>query len=210
MCDNNYLQSAQTTKEGFIHVLRNIYQNPVFFSQGRKPQLPVPHQLALTLEWLGTYGNGASIGCLSQNLSVGRGTVVKVTRRILTALLDLGKQYFTWPDQERQKEISEVMQLEGFDGCVGFVDGTNFPLFQRPGKDGEVFFDCKKRYSINTQIVCDFNKYITSFMTGWPGLCADSFIFKKMALEKFFDQVGSVFITLYLFLNPFNADNQNS
>jgi hypothetical protein len=67
----------------------------------------------------------------------------------------------------------DAMQLEGFDGCVGFVDGTTFPLFQRPGMDGEVFFDCKKQYSINTQIVVDCNKYITSFMTGWPGLCAD-------------------------------------
>jgi hypothetical protein len=90
------------------------------------------------------------------------------------------------------------MQLEGFNGCVGFVEGTTFPLFKRPGMDGEVIFDRKKQYLINAQIVCDCNKYITSFMTGWPGSCADSFTFKKMALsvtpEKFFDQGGSVFI----------------
>ncbi|PLW51107.1 hypothetical protein PCASD_02455 [Puccinia coronata f. sp. avenae] len=152
MSDNDFCQSARTTKEGLIHVLSNIYEHPVFFSHGWKPQLPVPHQLALTLERLATYGNGASIGRLSWNLSVGRGTVVKVTRRVLTALLDLGKRYVTWPDKNRRKEISKVMQLEGFNGCVGFVEGTTFPLFQRPGMDGEVFFDRKKQYSINAQI----------------------------------------------------------
>jgi hypothetical protein len=79
MRNNDFQQSAHTTKEGFMHVLRSIHQHPVFMSQGPIPQLPVPHQLALTLEWLGTYGNGASIGRLSQNLAVGWGTLVKVT-----------------------------------------------------------------------------------------------------------------------------------
>jgi hypothetical protein len=49
-------------------------------------------------------------------------------------------------------------------------------------------------------------------MTSWTGSCADSFTLNKMAFsvtpEKFCDQGGSVFIILYLILNPFNADNQ--
>jgi hypothetical protein len=84
------------------------------------------------------------------------------------------------------------MKNEGFEGCVGFVDGTTFPIFQRPGKDGEVFFDRKKRYSLTAQVICDCDKYITAFITGWPGLCADSFVFKKMKLHthpaEFFEQ----------------------
>ena len=84
------------------------------------------------------------------------------------------------------------MKNEGFEGCVGFVDGTTFPIYQRPGYDGEVFFDRKKRYSLNTQVICDCDKNITAFITGWPGSCADSFVFKKMLLHKepgnFFDR----------------------
>ncbi|KNE87435.1 hypothetical protein PSTG_19180 [Puccinia striiformis f. sp. tritici PST-78] len=60
--------------------------------------------------------------------------------------------YVQWPNRERRAEISEVLRMEGFEGCMGFVDGTTIPLFQRPGFDGETFFDRKKRYSLNAQI----------------------------------------------------------
>ncbi|OAV85548.1 hypothetical protein PTTG_11423, partial [Puccinia triticina 1-1 BBBD Race 1] len=70
--------------------------------------------------------------------------------------------------KEKQREISNVMKAEGFKGCVGFVDGTTIPLYQRPSIDGE--------------IVCDCDRYITAYMTGWPGSCGDSLVFKKMKL----------------------------
>ncbi|PLW26415.1 hypothetical protein PCANC_26774 [Puccinia coronata f. sp. avenae] len=56
---------------------RKIFLHPVFYSNSHRSQLPIPHQLALNLEWLGSNGNGASIGRFLQNLLVGRGTVVK-------------------------------------------------------------------------------------------------------------------------------------
>jgi hypothetical protein len=100
--------------------------------------------------------------------------------------------FLKWPDSLRRAKILAVMKNKGFKGCVGFVDGTTFPIFQRPGKDGEVFFNRKKRYLLNAQVICDCNKYITAFITGWPGSCADSFVFKKMRLHNqpadFFDQ----------------------
>ncbi|POW16278.1 hypothetical protein PSTT_01459 [Puccinia striiformis] len=129
MPDFDFRQAARTTKEGFVQVLEKIVCNPVFHRGGRRPQLPIAHQLALTLERLGSNGNGASV-----------------------ALVSLGRTYVRWPDAQRRAEISEVLRKEGFEGCVGFVDGTTIPLFQRPGFDGETFFDRKKRYSLNTQI----------------------------------------------------------
>jgi hypothetical protein len=113
------------------------------------------------------------------------GTVVKVTRRVLEALVLLGSLFLKCPDAVQREEILAVMKNKGFEECVGFVNGTTFPLFQRPGKDGEVFFDRKKRYSLNAQVICDCNKYIRAFITGWPGSCADSFVFKKMKLHTY-------------------------
>jgi hypothetical protein len=46
-----------------------------------------------------------------------------------------------------------VMKAKGFGGCIGFVDGITICLFQQPAIDGQVFWDCKKQYSINCQIV---------------------------------------------------------
>jgi hypothetical protein len=70
------------------------------------------------------------------------------------------------------------MKNKGFEGCIGFVDGMTISLYQRPGRDGEVYWDQKKRYSINCQVICDCDKFITLYMTDWPGSCGNSFIFK--------------------------------
>ncbi|EFP80235.2 uncharacterized protein PGTG_06191 [Puccinia graminis f. sp. tritici CRL 75-36-700-3] len=127
-----------------------------------------------------------------RNLCVGRGTVVKASRRVIRAINDLSEKYLMWPDEVRRKEVSDVMKCEGFEGCVGFVDGTTIPLYQRPSIDGEVFFDQKKHYSINCQVVCDCDRFITAYMTGWPGSCGNSMVFKRMMLHKeptlFFDR----------------------
>jgi hypothetical protein len=51
---------------------------------------------------------------------------------------------------------------------------------------------------INAQIVCDCDKYITSFITGWPASCGDSQGYKQMQLHqnpsKFFDEGTYLFI----------------
>ncbi|KAA1077232.1 hypothetical protein PGT21_015776 [Puccinia graminis f. sp. tritici] len=77
MRDEDFKQAVRTTKSGFMWLLGLITLNPVFHSASFRPQLPVPHQLALTLERLGSNGNGASVGRFSRNLGVGRGTVIK-------------------------------------------------------------------------------------------------------------------------------------
>ncbi|PLW35842.1 hypothetical protein PCASD_14431 [Puccinia coronata f. sp. avenae] len=136
MLDSEFQQAARTSKEGFMHVLDKIVGHEVLHRGGRRPQLPIPHQLTLTLERIGSNGNGASIGRFSCNLTVGRGTVVKVLQWVFEAVISLGQTYVQWPDKDHCAEISDAMRKEGFPGCVGFVDGTTIPMFQRPGFDG--------------------------------------------------------------------------
>ncbi|KAI7945494.1 hypothetical protein MJO29_011882 [Puccinia striiformis f. sp. tritici] len=186
----DFKQATRTTKEAFVWLLNRIYLHQVFHNNSFRPQLPVPHQLALALERLGSNGNGASVGRCARNLNVARGTVIKVTRRVIEAITSLGPQYVVWPNESCRREISDVMKQEGFEGCIGFVDGTTIRLFQRPAIDGHVFWDRKKQYSINCQIICDCDRYITCFMTGWPGSCGDSMVYKRMAL---YDSPGDSF-----------------
>ncbi|PLW36372.1 hypothetical protein PCANC_16206 [Puccinia coronata f. sp. avenae] len=51
----------------------------------------------------------------------------------------------SWPTTKERLESSQVMQEEGFPGCVGFVNGTNILLSQKPPIDGNHYFDCNKR-----------------------------------------------------------------
>ncbi|MBW0511262.1 hypothetical protein O181_050977 [Austropuccinia psidii MF-1] len=139
-------------------------------------QLSIAHQLALTLECLGSNENAASVGKFERNFQVGRGTVILVTRQVIKAIDSLEHNYIKWPNTQQRRQISQVMRQEGFDGCVGFIDGTNFPLYGKPAWQGEVDFDQQKNFLINAQILCDCDKNIIAFITGWPGqyLLADS------------------------------------
>jgi hypothetical protein len=84
MSDSEFRQAARTSKEGFMHVLDKIMGHEGFHRGGRHPKL------SFTLERLGSNGNGASIGRFSRNLTVGQGTVVKVSQRVNEALISLG------------------------------------------------------------------------------------------------------------------------
>jgi hypothetical protein len=57
MPDNESKQAVRTSESGFMALLREISHHKVFGTAYIVPQLPVPHQVALTLERLGSYGN---------------------------------------------------------------------------------------------------------------------------------------------------------
>jgi hypothetical protein len=106
-----------------------------------------------------------------------------VSQRVIQEINSLSTKFIIWPQTNRQCEILDFMKTEGFDGCVGFVERTTIPLYQQLGRDGEVYWDQKKRYLINFQVICDCDKYITLYLTGWPGSCGDSLVFKKMTMH---------------------------
>lgn len=131
----------QTSRVRFHAVLHLISPHPIFISETNDPQPPIQKQLALTLERLRSAGNGASVGCLARNYKLSAGAVVICTQRCILAINQAAGHYLQWPGPDRRKEISQVMSLEGFPGCVGFIYGTTFPMYQRAGVDGETFFD---------------------------------------------------------------------
>ncbi|MBW0471094.1 hypothetical protein O181_010809 [Austropuccinia psidii MF-1] len=143
MCDNDFKQVVCTTQGGFLHIYEMIQNSPLFKNQTNCPQLCVSLQLALTSEQLGCNGKGASLGFLARSYGISRGSVVSSSQRVIEVLLALGPQLVKWPNEGRQSHISASMAGEGFPGCVGFLDGTTIPLFQRPGLDGEVFMISK-------------------------------------------------------------------
>ncbi|MBW0494510.1 hypothetical protein O181_034225 [Austropuccinia psidii MF-1] len=192
MQDDDFKQGMRTSKEGFHFLYEKIHHHRVFSNNSTAIQLPMAHQLAVTLERPGSNGNAGSVGKFACNYNIGRGTVIKVSQRVIKAIISLQSIYVKWPDPNRRCQISEVMQHEGFKGCVGFIDETNFPLYQKPAWQGEVYYDRKKVYSLNAQILCDCDKTITGFIAGWPGSCADSMVYKQMGQFKnsheFFDK----------------------
>lgn len=182
--DDSFRQLSRMSKASFQFVLSEIEGHPVFRNNSPHSQADVTLQLAVALDRLGNYGNGVSLGRTLKLWGIGKGTCVLYTERVLEALNDLASKYVVWPNKRKRKAMSRRMADKGFKGCVGFIDGTTFPLSQKPAVDGECYFDRKSRYSINGQIVCDDYRRIIAFYGGWPGSCCDSTVYKKMQLAK--------------------------
>ncbi|MBW0508488.1 hypothetical protein O181_048203 [Austropuccinia psidii MF-1] len=80
--------------------------------------------------------------------------------------------------------MSQVIQAEGFPRCNGFIDESLIPLSQLPPNDGEAYFDCKKRYSMSIQLVCDINKQFTCLHVGCTGSLHDLNVYQHMKLAQ--------------------------
>lgn len=187
-----FQQNFRCDIESFHQLVELLEPCAVFHNKSTCPQTAVTWQVAIALWRLGHNGNGAATVMESMLFGFGVGTIVLFTRRVITALLEVGSRYILWPSQERRRENKEVMELEGFPGCVGFVDGTTIPLSEKPAIDGECYWDRKHRYSINMQIVCDVDRRIIGFSCGSPGSMHDSGVWKKSPIsvtpEHFFSK----------------------
>ncbi|OWZ02473.1 hypothetical protein PHMEG_00025957 [Phytophthora megakarya] len=176
--DDSFRQLTRISKVSFQFVLSEIEGCPVFQNDSLHPQADVALQLTVTLDRLGDYGNGVSLG--------GKWTCVLYTTRVLEVLNDLASKFIVWSNKRKRKSMSRRMAAKIFKGCVGFIDGTTFPHYHNPTVDGECYFDRKSRYSINGQILCDDNRRVIAFYAGWRASCCDSTVYKKMQLTKDF------------------------
>ncbi|KAI8453818.1 hypothetical protein BY996DRAFT_8490114 [Phakopsora pachyrhizi] len=141
---SNFKQLTWTTHIAFGKLCDLLRGDSIFYNNPRHKQIALEIQVAVGLSRLGSNGHGASIGKIQMIFGVGEGTVVLYTKRVIQAIHNLKDYKVKWPSKEEQKESSQVMQLEGFPNCVGFVDGTSLPLSQKPALNGNVYFDHKK------------------------------------------------------------------
>ncbi|KAG9078700.1 hypothetical protein FRC06_008232 [Ceratobasidium sp. 370] len=81
----------------FWRIATLLQENPIFQSKGRRPQRPVPVQLACFLLRYGRYGSTAFDA--NANLSLGEGTVFLYCKRVTRALREVGLECVAWPDE---------------------------------------------------------------------------------------------------------------
>ncbi|KNE91263.1 hypothetical protein PSTG_15328 [Puccinia striiformis f. sp. tritici PST-78] len=192
LADSTFLQIFRMTWPCFLNLLHLIEKDPIFYNSSQNPQRDPLVQLAVATCRLGSNGNGAAVTQLKTLFNIGYGTINLYTMRFIKIIYKKKSLLASWPTQEERLEMSQVMQDEGFPGCVGFVDGTTIPLSQKPPVDGNHYFDRKKRYSISLTLVCDINKKFVSYLAGYPGSCHDSYVFSNMRIaqqpNRFFDR----------------------
>ncbi|KNE90992.1 hypothetical protein PSTG_15558 [Puccinia striiformis f. sp. tritici PST-78] len=151
--DIRFKQEFRMCQESFHQLVSEIRDHPVFQNRSNIPQRPVQDQLMVTL-------------------------------KTIEAILSLEEQYVSWPDTQGRRAIaSRVDEFTGFRNCVGFIDGTLLPLYDRPAIDPQDYYSRKGYYCLNTLIVCDEEKRITYYLTGWPGCCHDTRLWENSELK---------------------------
>ncbi|MBW0552374.1 hypothetical protein O181_092089 [Austropuccinia psidii MF-1] len=156
LSSHKFKQLCRTTHEFFQQISTLIQDDPIFQNPSIFKQRDPAIQLALALELLGFNGNGASFGKLGMLFEVSHGAIVLYTQRIIKALIKYEKEYIMWPNSQKQLETSEVMKAKQFPGCVVSIDGSLIPLSQRPPRNGEAYFDFKKRYLCHSYYIEPF------------------------------------------------------
>jgi hypothetical protein len=131
LSEMEFRQKYRMTRHSFDHLLQLIKDHPVFSTsknKGRKQAVP-EYQLMCLLKYLGTEGNGAGGLGLRSLFKIGCGTGSLYTTCAMTAVRSLRDKVVFWPDEAEQQEIANRVRRDScFPNCVGFIDGTLFPL----------------------------------------------------------------------------------
>ncbi|KLO04189.1 hypothetical protein SCHPADRAFT_840943, partial [Schizopora paradoxa] len=138
-------------------LVAEIEDDPVFVNNSQNEQIPVAHQVAVLLFRFGHSGNAASLKRVAEWSGYGKGTVLLMTRRVLTALLrpEFIKTAVPPPteaEREEAKQWVEEHSCHAWRNGWLFVDGTLIPLYYRPFWYAEAYFDRKSNYSLNIQV----------------------------------------------------------
>jgi hypothetical protein len=182
MSEEGFRQEFRMSRKNFWD-LESLISKDNVFKASTKPMAPAHVQLLVTLSQLGFSGNGVSKGKVSRWHSLGYGTVTLYFRRIISSIHSLRNQIISWPNNAQRHEISKSFEEKsGFRNCIGLIDGTLFPLYCKPLKDGEAYYTRKGNYAINGMVVCNHRKQITYLNIGWPGSTHDARVFKNSML----------------------------
>jgi hypothetical protein len=155
-----YQRKLRVFPEVFTEIVKLIKDHPIFHNNSTKPQLPVQIQLAIFLNAAGHYGNAATSQDMAEWAGVSKGTVYNCYKWVMLAILhhhdsmihfDPTQQKYQEEKQRAQRYVEErtCSQWKGGFLCV---DGTSFPLFQKPGWYGKGYFDRKCNYSLINQV----------------------------------------------------------
>lgn len=186
--DVRFKRVMRMDSQSFQNLITKIETHSIFQSTGNKQQAPVELQLAIFLRRVGSKDEIFSI-CSRYGIS--EGTVYLYCKRVKLAILSLKSELVVWPTGELRKMIHlGFKNIGGFNNVIGAVDGTHIILGTAPLKQPEIYWNRKKKYSIQCQGIVDHRGIFIDYEIGWPGSVHDA----KVYWNSFFYQNVSTLI----------------
>uniref|UniRef100_A0A336MPN4 CSON003378 protein n=1 Tax=Culicoides sonorensis TaxID=179676 RepID=A0A336MPN4_CULSO len=208
------------SKKTFHTILNLIKDDEVFQYRGRGPyQYPVELQLQVVLFRLGSSGEAGSVTKTACLFGIGDGgSIQNFTHRVFSAILKLRSRFVYWPNAAERKEITQKTHHE-MPFCIGYIDGTEIKLAEKPFEDPDAYLSRKKQWSVKAQIICDHKLQIRNLVVGYPGSVHDARIFKNCPIysspENYFDSqeyllADSAYQLTKTVMTPFRSNARGS
>ncbi|XP_017470265.1 PREDICTED: uncharacterized protein LOC108361965 [Rhagoletis zephyria] len=100
---------------------------------------------------------------------------------VFHSTLKLKNQFLYWPgDQDRKTLIAETLHELPY--CIGYVDGTEVKLAEKPFQDPKAYFSRKHIYTLKVQGVCDQKLRIRHMVLGYSGSVHDTRVYNNCPL----------------------------
>jgi len=144
------------------------------------------NQLLLALRFYATGSFQIVVGDL---FAVDKSTACRAVHRVTRAIASLRQLYVKMPstDQEQHDMMQQFYSKCGIPGILGAIDCTHVAI-QSPGNENaEIYRNRKGYFSVNVQLVCDCNGYVTDVVARWPGSVHDSTIFDNCHIRAKFE-----------------------
>lgn len=179
--EDRFITMLRMNRATFNVLLSRIRTN-ICFNAGENRQHSVEIQLAVTLYRLGASGDAASVRKIAALFGIGDGGTVDImTKRVFGAISDLEPEFLYWPNQFEKEQIIAAT-FDEMPHCIGYIDGTEIKLAEKPCWDPDSYYSRKQNFSIKVQAVCDYRLKIRHVFIGFPGSVHDSRVFTNSAL----------------------------
>ncbi|POW19313.1 hypothetical protein PSHT_04876 [Puccinia striiformis] len=178
------------TQKSFFALADALKDHYIFYNNSNNPQAPVEMQLIVALSHLGMCGNGGSPHVLAHGIcgELHQSVYVGYYR-------DLGKETCVLAQRSATGDSHETLQGKTvFNGCIGFVDGTIFPLASAPTKHKEDYWMRKMVYAVNSLIVCNWQQRVIYAVHGWCGSAHNQRVYKNSLESTTIFLVGRIML----------------
>ena len=114
------------------------------------PPRPV-QQVAVALYLQGA-GPGSTAERIRIKLNIGHGTISLYVSRTVNLLASMAFQYIQWPSKEVRQQQRAARIDEVFGNYIGYINGSEIALRDKPKHDHEAYLSRKKLYGFNLQV----------------------------------------------------------
>lgn len=171
-----------------IMLVTDMVRDSISPPTNRSKSISAELKVLATLRYLAT---GKMQLCNGDDLGLSQQATSKVISQTLDALVTPAfiSRFIKFPTRqgEVQQNQADFMQIAGFPGVVGVIDGTHIRIVAPREYEAE-FVNRKRFHSINTQLVFDAKYRIIDVVAKWPGSTHDSRIWNESGLKTMFER----------------------